>query len=36
MFLNDEVLDAIRNKKYTLKKVEPPILGKINNKSHIF
>ena len=35
MILNDDILDAIRNKKYALKKVEPPILGKINNKSHI-
>ena len=27
MILNDDILDAIRNKKYALKKVEPPILG---------
>ena len=32
MILNDDILDAIRNKKYALKKVEPPILGKIKKK----
>lgn len=27
MVLNDQILDAIRNKKYSLRKVEPPMLG---------
>ena len=27
MVLNDQILDAIRNKKYSLRKVEPPELG---------
>ena len=27
MILNDDILDAIRNKKYSLRKVEPPDLG---------
>ena len=29
MILNDDILDAIRNKKYSLKKVEPPMLGPV-------
>ena len=36
MILNDDILDAIRNKKYALKKVEPPILGiKLVNRSWV-
>ena len=27
MILSDDILDAIRNKKYSLRKVEPPMLG---------
>ena len=27
MLMNDDILDAIRNKKYSLRKVEPPDLG---------
>ena len=27
MLLNDDILDQIRNKKYSLRKVEPPELG---------
>lgn len=27
MILTDDILDAIRNKKYSLRKVEPPMLG---------
>ena len=36
MILNDDILDAIRNKKYALKKVEPPILGKIKKKLMLY